>query len=769
MKERSARIGIRAAREGRQKGGSEEERKKSILEKVSLEFELYGKSYAFETGELAKQATGAVLVRQGETTVLVTSVISKEEKDYDFFPLTVDFMEKMYAVGRIPGGYLKREGRASDKGTLTARMVDRPIRPGFAEGFKQEVHVVATTFAIDGENAPDCMCVGGASAALLIASAPFDGPVACVRIARNAETREFIVNPTYAEQETSDLELTIAGTKDYISMVEAGADQVGEEDMLAAMNFGQEAIAAFCEKQAEFLSMVDIQKREWPIHVPDASIAERVNAHYDAMSAALKDADKQSRIAKVEELKASIKENDFSGEERAAWASDIAAACKALEKHAMRRMIIETGERADGRAPEEIRPLYIRPGYLPRVHGSGLFQRGQTQVMSVATLGLLNEAQRLDTIDPQTTRRYMHQYNFPPYCTGEVGRMGAPKRREVGHGALAERAILPVLPNEDEFPYSIRVVSEVLESNGSSSMASTCGSCLALMDAGVPIKAPVSGVAMGLIKEDDGVVILSDIQGLEDFLGDMDFKVTGTPEGITALQMDNKARGLSTEILGRALAQAKEGRAHILSAMLDEIAAPRAELRDTAPRIETIKIPVEKIREVIGKGGETIRGIQDATGASIEIQEDGTVHIAAVDQAAGAAAMQAVKDIVKEPEVGEVYEGTVVGIQSFGAFVKLTPNKDGLLHISRMANGRVGQVEDVLNLGDTVKVEVIEIDSKTGKVSLDRLEKPDAPASSGPGRPERSDREPRDRDRRPGRSHREEASSGDSRKPRRRH
>ena len=769
MKERAARIGIRAAREGRQKGGSEEERKKSILEKVSLEFELYGKSYAFETGELAKQATGAVLVRQGETTVLVTSVISKEEKDYDFFPLTVDFMEKMYAVGRIPGGYLKREGRASDKGTLTARMVDRPIRPGFAEGFKQEVHVVATTFAIDGENAPDCMCVGGASAALLIASAPFDGPVACVRIARNAETREFIVNPTYAEQETSDLELTIAGTKDYISMVEAGADQVGEEDMLAAMNFGQEAIAAFCEKQAEFLSMVDIQKREWPIHVPDASIAERVNAHYDAMSAALKDADKQSRIAKVEELKASIKENDFSDEERAAWASDIAAACKALEKHAMRRMIIETGERADGRAPEEIRPLYIRPGYLPRVHGSGLFQRGQTQVMSVATLGLLNEAQRLDTIDPQTTRRYMHQYNFPPYCTGEVGRMGAPKRREVGHGALAERAILPVLPNEDEFPYSIRVVSEVLESNGSSSMASTCGSCLALMDAGVPIKAPVSGVAMGLIKEDDGVVILSDIQGLEDFLGDMDFKVTGTPEGITALQMDNKARGLSTEILGRALAQAKEGRAHILSAMLDEIAAPRAELRDTAPRIETIKIPVEKIREVIGKGGETIRGIQDATGASIEIQEDGTVHIAAVDQAAGAAAMQAVKDIVKEPEVGEVYEGTVVGIQSFGAFVKLTPNKDGLLHISRMANGRVGQVEDVLNLGDTVKVEVIEIDSKTGKVSLDRLEKPDAPASSGPSRPERSDREPRDRDRRPGRSRREEASSGDSRKPRRRH
>ncbi len=488
------------------------------------------------------------------------------------------------------------------------------------------------------------------------------------------------------------------------------------------------------------------------------------------MSAALKDADKLSRMGKVEQLKASIKENDFSEEEREAWKSDIAAACKALEKQAMRAMVIETGERADGRSADEIRPLYIRPGYLPRVHGSGLFQRGQTQALSVCTLGLLNEAQRLDTIDPQESKRYMHQYNFPPYCTGEVGRMGAPKRREIGHGALAERAILPILPSEDEFPYAIRVVSEILESNGSSSMASTCGSTLALMDAGVPIKAPVSGIAMGLIKEGDDVVILSDIQGLEDFLGDMDFKVCGTANGITALQMDNKAKGLSTEILGRALQQAKEGRAHILSAMLGEIAEPRAELRDTAPRIETIHIPVEKIREVIGKGGETIRGIQDSTGASIEIQEDGTVHIAAVEQEAGRAARAAVEAIVKEPEVGEIYEGQVVGIQTFGAFVKLTPSKDGLLHISRVANGRVGQVEDVLNVGDTVKVEVIEIDPKSGKISLDRLDKPEAPEGSAPaparaprgeGRRERSDR-------RPGRANRE-ANSGDGRTPRRRH
>ena len=730
------------------------------MEKIVESFELYGKSYRLETGELAKQATGAVLVTQGETTCLVTAVVSKEQKDYDFFPLTVDFIEKMYAVGRIPGGYLKREAKPSDKGTLTARMIDRPIRPGFADGFKQEVHIVATTLACDGQNPPDCICVGGASAALLCGGTPFDGPAACVRIARNAETGEFIVNPTYAEQETSDLELTIAGTKDYISMVEAGAQEVSEEDMLAAMEFGQQAIAAFCEKQAEFLAKVAPEPKEYPVHVPDASIAERVDAHYDEMSAALHDADKLSRIAKVEALKSSIKENDFTEEERAAWGSDIAAACKALEKHAMRRMVIESGERADGRAADEIRPLYIRPGYLPRVHGSGLFQRGQTQALSICTLGLLNEAQRLDTIDPQESKRYMHQYNFPPYCTGETGRMGAPKRREIGHGALAERALLPVLPSEDEFPYAIRVVSEIMESNGSSSMASTCGSTLALMDAGVPIKAPVSGIAMGLIKEGDDIVILSDIQGLEDFLGDMDFKVTGTEKGITALQMDNKAKGLSVEILARALEQAKRGRAFILDAMLAEIPEPRAELSDYAPRIETIHIPVDKIREVIGSGGKVVRGIQEETGATIDIQEDGTIHIAAVEGKAGDAAKQMILGIVKEPEVGEIFEGEVVGIKDFGAFIKLTPAKDGLLHISRVANGRVGRVEDVLSIGDVIKVEVLEVDPKTGKISLDRLDKPDAPEGSAS---HDSREEHGHRDNRPGRNNRE------GRKPRRHH
>ncbi len=723
------------------------------MEMIVEKFELYGTEYRFETGELAKQTTGAVLVGQGDTTVLVTAVISSQEKDYDFFPLTVDYIEKMYAVGRIPGGYLKREARPSEKGTLTARMIDRPIRPGFAEGFKREVHVVATTLVADQVNPIDNICVMGASAALMIGDAPFDGPCACVRVGRDKTTGDFICNPTYEEQANSDLDLVIAGTTDYISMIEAGAQEISEEDMLAAMQFGQTAIAKFCEAQQRFLDRCDIEKREWPVHEADPSIAQRIQPFADEMSAALKDADKQARMGKVEDLKDRIKAEQFTEEELAAWGADIAAELKLLEKHAMRAMVIETGERADGRTPEEIRPLHIVPGYLPRLHGTGLFQRGQTQVLSIATLGMLNEWQRLDTLEPIEGKRYMHQYNFPPYCTGEVGRMGAPKRREVGHGALAERALIPVLPSEDEFPYAIRVVSEVLESNGSSSMASTCGSTLALMDAGVPIKAPVSGIAMGLIKEGDDVVILSDIQGIEDFLGDMDFKVTGTENGITALQMDNKARGLSVESLARALDQAKRGRAHILKAMLEQIPEPRAQLSDFAPRIETIHIPVDKIREVIGSGGKVVRGIQEETGAQIDIQEDGTIHIAAVEGPAGEAAKKMILGIVKEPEVGEDYEGEVVGIKDFGAFVKLTPAKDGLLHISRVANGRVAKVEDVLNLGDIVKVKVLEVDPKTGKISLDRIDKPEAPEGSAPRR-ENDDRPGRgNRDRKPRRSH----------------
>ena len=729
------------------------------MTKITHEFELYGKSYRLETGELAKQATGAVVVSQGDTILLTTAVVSKERRDLDFFPLTVDFIEKMYAVGRIPGGYLKREARPSEKGTLTARLVDRPIRPSFPDGMRNDVHIVITTLSCDQVNQPDVISIMGASAALMVGGVPIEGPVAGVRIARaKAEDGciDYIVNPTFEEAEASDLNLTVAGTKEYISMVEAGADEVCEADMIAALEFAQEAIGAFCDEQQKFLDKCTIEPKTYELDQPIPEVVDKVDGYYAAMEAALKDADKQSRIAKVEELKDEIKAS-FTDEERAMWGREIAAACKALEKRAMRTMIIETGERVDGRANDEIRPLYIKPHYLPRAHGSGLFQRGQTQVLSVVTLGMLNEWQRLDTIDPAEGKRYIHQYNFPPYCTGEVGRMGAPKRRELGHGALASRALEPMIPNEEEFPYTIRVVSEVMESNGSSSMASTCGSTLALMDAGVPIKRPVSGVAMGLIKEGDQHVILTDIQGLEDFLGDMDFKVCGTTEGITALQMDNKAKGLSTEILAEALGQAKRGRAFILDAMLEQIPAPREELSEYAPRIITIKIPVDKIRDVIGTGGKVIRGIQEETGASIEVHEDGNVFIASVDTG-GEAARKMVEDIVKVPEVGEEYEGEVVNIQSFGAFVKLTPNKDGLLHISRVANGRVGAVEDVLSEGDIVKVKIIEVDEKTGKISLDRLDKPDAPEGSSKPRNDRNhgnDRRDRDRKR-------------DNRKPRRR-
>ena len=702
------------------------------MDKKAVEFDLYGKHYVIETGELAKQATGSVVVKQGDTELLVTATVSKERRDLDFFPLTVDIIERMYSVGRLPGGYLKRETRPSDKGTLTARMVDRPIRPGFPDGFRNDVQIVITTLCCDQVNPPDVIAIGAASAALLVGGVPFDGPCAGVRIGRSRETGDYIVNPTFEEQEGSDLELTVAGTKDYISMVEAGADEVSEEDMVDALEFAQKVIGEFCDEQQKLLDSCDITPKTYELDQPVPEVIERVDSYYDRMSAALRDADKLSRIAKTDELKAEIKAT-FTDEEQELYSREIAAATKALEKRAMRAMVLETGERVDGRATDEVRPLYIKPHYLPRAHGSGLFQRGQTQVLSVATLGMLSDWQRLDTVDPAEGKRYIHQYNFPPFCTGETGRIGAPKRRELGHGALASRALEPMIPDEDTFPYTIRIVSEVLESNGSSSMASTCGSTLALMDAGVPIKRPVSGVAMGLIKEGDEHVILTDIQGLEDFLGDMDFKVCGTERGITALQMDNKAKGLSTEILAEALAQAKRGRSFILDAMLAEISEPRSELSEYAPRILTIKIPTDKIRDVIGSGGKVIRGIQDETGASIEVQEDGTVHIASTDTG-GERALQMVRDIVHEPEVGEVYEGEVVGIQSFGAFVKLTPNKDGLLHISRVAKGRVGTVEDVLSMGDVIKVEVIEVDPKTGKVSLDRLDKPDAPPSAGGNR-----------------------------------
>ena len=729
--------------------------------KVTHEFDLYGKHYCLEAGELAKQATGACLVSCGESSVLLTAVVSKERKDYDFFPLTVDFIEKMYAVGRIPGGYLKREARPSEKATLTARLIDRPIRPSFPDGFRNEVQVVATPLVADQVNSVDTICVMGASAALTVGGVPFEGPLACVRIGRDLDTGEFVVNPTYEERDNSDLDLELAGSATFISMLEAGANEISEEDMLAAMAFGQEAIAAFCEQQQVFFSKWEeangpIQQREYILDEPVPEVHERVFAHFDEMSAALKDADKASRVTKVEELKEAIRA-EFTEEEQLEWSRPITTQLKALEKHAMRLMVVETGERVDGRVADEVRPLMVKPNYLSRVHGSGLFQRGQTQVLSVCTLGMLNEWQRLDTIEPVDGKRYIHHYNFPPYCTGETGRMGSPKRRELGHGALAERALLPVIPSEDEFPYSIRVVSEVMESNGSSSMASTCGSTLALMDAGVPLTRPVSGVAMGLIQEEGKTVVLTDIQGVEDFLGDMDFKVCGTTKGITAMQMDNKATGLTPEILRQALMQAHEGRMFILNTMLEAIPAPREDTKDSAPKIISLSIPTDKIREVIGSGGKVIRGIQDDTGATIDIQEDGTVFIAGIADAATEAESR-IKAIVKVPEPGEEYAGRVVGIQPFGAFIELLPGKDGLLHISRMAKGRVEKVEDVLSVGDEVQVRVLEVDEK-GKISLDRINKPEAPAAAG-----RSDNEQR-----PSRRTRRPGDNGGERRPRRRH
>jgi polyribonucleotide nucleotidyltransferase len=739
------------------------------MAKVTERFELYGKEYVLETGELAKQAGGAVLVRQGESIVLVTATASKNPKDLDFFPLTVDFEERMYAAGKLPGGFIKREARPSEKATLTARMIDRPIRSSFADGFRNEVQVIATVLSADQINQPDVISIMGASSALLAAGIPFEGPLAGVRICRDMETGGFIVNPSFDESEESDLDLVVAGSKDAVYMLEAGACEVSEEDMLAAMMFAQEAIGKFCEAQEKFLAKVEITPMEVTLQVIDPDLTDKIfTAGAEEMSAALHNPDKQARVAATQAVKDKLVETLFTPEELAEKGKDIRAILKQLEKKTMRKMVLEEGERADGRKLDEVRPISTVAGYLPRSHGSGLFTRGQTQVLSVLTLGMLSEWQRIDTIDVAEGKRYLHHYNFPPFSTGETGFMRGPKRRDIGHGALAEKALLPVIPAEEEFPYTIRIVSEVLESNGSSSMGSVCGSTLALMDAGVPIKAPVSGIAMGLIKEGDDVAILTDIQGLEDFLGDMDFKVAGTESGITAMQMDNKAKGLSLEILRAALTQAKEGRAFILGKMMESIKTPREEMSKYAPRIITVKIPTDKIRDVIGSGGKVVRGIQEETGAQIDIQEDGTIYIASRDLG-GEEAARRIKAIVKEPEIGEEYYGRVVSIQPFGAFVELIPGKDGLLHVSRVAQGRVDKVEDVLNVGDSVHVKIIDIDDR-GKVSLDRLDKPPAPPrAEGAGEGERHGGGGGGGDRGPRREGGGGGNGGGDRRPRRRH
>ncbi|MHB1323106.1 MAG: polyribonucleotide nucleotidyltransferase [Coriobacteriia bacterium] len=722
--------------------------------KVTTRFELYGKQYTLETGELAKQAGGAVLIRQGDSMVLVTATASKEPKDLDFFPLTVDFEERMYAAGRLPGGFIKRETRPSEKATLTARMIDRPLRSAFADGFRNDVQIIATVFSADQEHQIDVISIMGASAALMTAGIPFEGPLAGVRICRD-EFGEFLVNPTFEETEASDLDLVVAGSRDAVFMVEAGANEVSEEDILSALAFAQEAIAEFCTKQEEFLAQLDITPMNVVFDEPSAELRDRIfSAGAEKMRAALHNPDKHSRMDAVAAVKDELK-GIFDETELAANAKHIKALLKALEKKTMREMVLSEGERADGRRPDEIRQISCAVDYLPRAHGTGLFTRGQTQVLSVLTLGMLNEWQRIDTIDVSEGKRYIHHYNFPPFSTGETGFMRGPKRRDIGHGALAERALLPVVPAEEDFPYTIRIVSEVLESNGSSSMGSVCGSTMALMDAGVPITSPVSGIAMGLIKEGDRYAILSDIQGLEDFLGDMDFKVAGTDNGITALQMDNKAKGLSVEILSAALRQARAGRAHILGKMLEALPEPRMDLKEHAPRIITIKIPTDKIRDVIGPGGKVIKGLVEETGAEIDVNDDGTIYVAARD-ARGATAVDRIRAIVRDVEPGERYTGRVVSIQPFGAFIELIPGKDGLLHISKMAKGRLARVEDVLNVGDEVEVVVLDIDER-GKVSLDAVNKFEVP--EGSEAPPRGPRPEGGRDSR----------GGDDRKPRRRH
>jgi len=683
-----------------------------------------GRLLQLDIGRVCEMANGAVMVRYGDTVVNVTAVASDEPRaDIDFFPLSVDYEEKMYAAGKIPGGFIKREGRPSEKAILNARLIDRPIRPLFPKGFYNDVQVIATVLSVDPDCSPEIVGMIGSSVALSISDIPFDGPTGSVLIGR--VDGRFVVNPTLAEREASDLHLVVSGTKDAIMMVEAGANEVPEDVILEGIMFAHEEIKKIVEFIEEVVAEVGKPKREVVLYtIPeeiDAAVREYAS---EKMRAAIQTPDKQERLDNMEAVEKETKEHFaeiYPDNEK-----DIAAVLYNITKEQVRSLILDDGIRPDNRKANEIRPIWCETGVLPRTHGSALFKRGQTQVLSVTTLGPLGEAQTIDGIGEEVEKRYMHHYNFPPYCVGEAKPLRSPGRREIGHGALAERALLPVLPSEEEFPYAIRVVSEVLSSNGSTSQASVCGSTLALMDAGVPIKAPVAGIAMGLIErvEPDGsskIAILSDIQGMEDFLGDMDFKVAGTAKGVTAIQMDIKVHGLSRQILEDALKQAYEGRMYILGKMMEEISAPRPQLSPYAPRIISMTIDPEKIRTVIGPGGKTINKIIADTGVKIDIDDSGLVYIAAPDMEAAEKAVKAIERLVKDVEVGETYEGVVTRIMNFGAFVEILPGKEGLLHISRMAKERVNRVEDVLNIGDYVKVKVTDIDSQN-RINLSRKE-----------------------------------------------
>lgn len=683
-----------------------------------------GRLLEFELGKICEQANGQVMVKYGESVVSVTVCASKEAReDIDFLPLSCDYEEKMYASGKIPGGFIRREGRPSEKAILSSRLMDRPLRPLFPKGYHNDVVVVATVMSVDLDCETDIMAMVGASVAIATSDIPWEGPIAAVRVGR--VDGRFIINPTLEQREQSDINLTVAGTKDAIMMVEAGADEVSEEVMLDAIFFGHEEIKKLVEFIDEIVAEVGKPKKELVLKQIPEDIDAAVRAYATGrMQEAIHTFDKLERLDNMDAVEVETKEHFaeiYPDNEK-----DIAAVLYNITKESVRNMILDEGIRPDNRKTTEIRPVWCETGLLPRVHGSGLFTRGQTQVMSTCTLAPSSEAQMIDGITEQTEKRYMHHYNFPGYCTGEAKSPRSPGRREIGHGALAERALLPVIPPVEEFPYALRVVSDVLSSNGSSSMGSTCGSTLALMDAGVPIKRPVSGIAMGLISrtEEDGsqkIAVLSDIQGMEDFLGDMDFKVTGTEVGVTAIQMDIKIHGLSREILEKSLAQAKEGRAHILDVMLEEIPEPRKEMSKYAPRSINMMIDPDKIRIVIGPGGKTINRIIDETGVKIDIAEDasGLISIYSSDMAGAEAAKREIELLTKDAEVGQTYEGKVTKIMSFGAFIEILPGKEGLLHISKMADHRVEKVEDVMNVGDEVKVRVYEID-KQNRINLER-------------------------------------------------
>lgn len=681
-----------------------------------------GRPLQIEVGQLAKQANGAVLVRYGDTVVLSAAVASKEAKDTDFFPLTINYEEKMYAAGKIPGGFIKREGRPSTEATLTARLIDRPIRPMFAEGFRNEVQVTNIVMSVETDCSPAMAAMLGSSLALSISDIPFDGPIAGVEVGR--VNGEYVLNPTVEQAEQTDIELTVAGTKQAINMVESGAKEVSEEDMLGALLFGFDAIKELVAFQEEIVQAVGKEKMEVTLLQVDEVLKKEIfDASYATMKAAVMTEEKLAREDNIEQVKIDIREayaEKFAGhEDEDHLLKEVKQITEDLEKDVVRELITIDKIRPDGRKLDEIRPLSSEVRLLPRVHGSGLFTRGQTQALSACTLAPLGEHQIIDGLGVEVSKRFIHHYNFPQFSVGSTGRAGSPGRREIGHGALGERALAQVIPSEEEFPYTIRLVAEVLESNGSSSQASICAGTLALMDAGVPIKAPVAGIAMGLVSDGENYTILTDIQGLEDHLGDMDFKVAGTKDGITALQMDIKIQGITEQILTEALTQAKQARMEILEELTSTIAAPREELSQYAPKIEMIQIEPAKIKDVIGKGGDTINGIIDETGVKIDIDQDGKVSIASADAEMIKKAIKIIEDLTKEVKVGEVYLGKVVRIEKFGAFVNLFKGKDGLVHISQLANDRVNKVEDVVKLGDEILVKVTEID-KQGRVNLSR-------------------------------------------------